>query len=191
MDLAAARVMEPPPDPPEPLNVVREIRLAHGLSITDLSNLADISASSQTVVRTEQGTYRAIPQAIQDALLRLDTHYTPNRLNTEYAEYVKSHRNWACEQKPFSLYPWSEYQPGLHGHPFKYRRVLSDYPTLIGFCAAFCIHPSTLRRFESGTAQTVPEQVRELLFDLSYTEQDIRKLQSKHDDWLNYERASQ
>lgn len=190
MGQAAVATLDPAATPPEPTNIVRALRLSHGLSVADLSNLADISPSAQTVVRTEQGTYRRIPEAVLRTLLHLDTYYTEGRLTSEYASYVTAKRRWSCETQPFAIYPLSEqyYDPRIHGHPLYYRRHQSGYPTLIGFCAAFCLHPSTLRRFESGKALTVPLQIRELLFDLDYGEPDINMLQSKHDDWLTHGR---
>lgn len=172
-----------PPVAPEPVNITKTLRLRYGYGINSFASLAGVN--DKTVLRTDQGTYRAIPGNVVQALMRLEPSYTEAALQHEYREYVKSYRIWQQTRKPLRL-SFIDYNPTLLGHPLGYARLKSNYPTVMGFCTAFCLHPSTIRRFESGQTVAVPEQLREALRDMGFDYNQINLLRSEHERWRDH-----
>lgn len=165
---------------PVPTNIVKSLRLSYDLGVSTFASRAGVS--DKTVVRTEQGTYRKIPGAMVHALERLDPRYTAGRLQAEYSEYVTAYRKYSQTVQPFAFhYP---YIPKVESHPLTWHRTQSGYgQSILGFCTAFCLHPSTVRRFEAGKTFEVPEQLREWLRDTGFETQHIIDLREANVMW--------
>lgn len=162
----------------EPVNITKIIRTKHGYGLNSFADYAEVKP--QTILRTDQGTYRRIPTQVLYSLLELEPSYSARYLHSEYRLFVEAHRKWTWYEKPLRMH----FLPDNAMHPLLYMRK-DDYPTRMGFCTAFCLHPSTVRRFELGLTRTVPQQIVEMFADVSQNADSIvTKLQYWTDQWL-------
>lgn len=164
-----------------PMNVVKSIRLSNNLSLTQFAELA--RCSDQVVLRTEQGTYREVPPKILKLCEDLNSMATKNFVATKYREFTKLHRALYASRLDLDLSKYVAHRANSP-HPLIYLRSRIGYATRMGFCVAFCMHPSTVRRFELGETLEIPEQVRELYYDISSVAfSHLNSLQEAHEAW--------
>ena len=148
----------------EPVNITKSVRTHHNFGINSFADYAGVKP--QTILRTDQGTYRKIPENVLIALMHLEPSKTPNAFQHEYRQFVKLHRRWAEKNKPLLYDALYGYLPKRdQDHPLTVWRKKSGYSSRMGFCTAYCLHPSTIRRFEVGQTQVIPEQLHEMLVD--------------------------
>lgn len=163
----------------EPVNITKIIRTKHGFGLNSFADYAEVKP--QTILRTDQGTYRRIPTQVLIALRTLEPATSANELHYEYRLFVEAHRKWTWMEKPLKLH----FLPDNSLHPLIYMRNSSGYTTRMGFCTSFCLHPSTVRRFELGLTRAVPQQIVEMFADVSHNADSIvSKLQHWTDQWL-------
>ena len=167
-------------------NPIREERLRLSLSITDFSKILEVSTS--TLLRTEQGLYVDIPPTI---LRYFDSHsLTPWSIRPEYVRYQTSQRASVLEQQIrrldkenkdiLDVLPQLDYNTMEHPLVNWYRRL--GYKTRLEFCKAFCLHPSSIIRFEAGRTRSVPEQLSNVLWGLELGLVMVR-LQDSYREW--------
>jgi hypothetical protein len=141
-------------------NPVKSYRQQMGYSINELSEQSGISRS--VIIRAEQGCYAAIPYRLHSYLVSREKRHLsygklPRRLPAFYA--------------------------GIH--PFIHWR---DQVNLrrIEVAKYFCVHLSTLARFENNIAQqTVPDQLIEALLDSGYSIELIEDLKTRYTLYRN------
>lgn len=168
----------------EPVCVIKTFRNSKDMTIKDLAEKA--GCSEQVVMRAEQGIYAAIPPAISYLISELSDS-SIDELNARYHYFVKNHRCWAQQESPLipSLLITTVIQ-GKKIHPFVAWRQCCGYSSRMSFCTSFCIHNSTLTRFEKGTSEYVPDVLYELFKDLFGEKQATKsyaKLQRLYDSY--------
>lgn len=167
----------------EPVNITKKIRLENDMGLQTFAGYAGVS--QQIVLRTDQGVYADIPISILTALLEL-SRITSNDLKIKYAQYIKEHRLWAQAEKP--LNPNHILHADSPLHPLVSWRILCGYESRMSFCTAFCLHSSTITRFEAGEAKSVPHILKELFLDIYDTDQAMevyRCLDFRFQKWLS------
>lgn len=177
----------------EPVSIIRQVRTNKNLTLKEFANLA--RCSDQVVMRAEQGIYSNIPPAVAYALSEM-RGYTIEELNAHYKLFIEKHRQWAQNKKPLlpaklELAPLDT-EEGLH--PFIWWRHRCGYTTRMGFCTAFCVHNSTLSRFEKAKTEYVPDIMYELFQDIfpgkSLATRVYSKLQRLYDEFTGKREAA-
>lgn len=172
-------------------NPLTEFRLAQsngaGWSLSKLSR--EIGVSESTIIRTEQGLYNDIPPRILYYLA--DRFLSPGSVAAQYSRFQISRRHQLylhgrlelnfrkaltilCEKyperNPFLL--WRE-SAGVKGPGYKSR---------LAFCKDLCLHPSTVKRYEDGLAERMPDSMRNALMDVRV---DWETIDECYKQWRN------
>jgi len=139
------------------VNPVYVVRRKLGLSHAELADRYSVSKS--TLLRTEQGLYARIPPEILSGL-RLD-HSSPWSISADYSRYQTSQRDRNSHLLR-SLGTVGLYADAL-GHPFISWRLYEGILSRLEFCRLFCIHPSTVKRYEDGISLSTPSVILDLI----------------------------
>lgn len=166
---------------PEPVNITKRIRINHEYGINTFASYAGVVP--QTVLRTDQGTYRQIPENVLISLMHLEPDTKPSEFQDHYREFVLEHRRWSQKRKPLSN-NWRTYR--FQSHPLVYLRKKSGYQSRMGFCTAFCLHPSTIRRYEMGDTESIPEQLSEMFEDIGVLNADVKIFETRVAEWRSH-----
>lgn len=140
-----------------PVKVVRnKLRLSHA----ELAIRYGVSES--TLLRTEQGLYVDIPPTI---LRNIATdHPLPSLISADYHRFQVSQRD--RNRNELRPYGTIKHDPYSKTHPFISWRKECGIESRLEFCRMFCIHPSTLKRFEDGISLTTPSYLLDVLRSL-------------------------
>ena len=152
-------------------NPIKAIRLSLKLSQGDLIRFSGLSRL--VVLRTEQGLYSSPSRQITTPLIDLTggaiTHEQIRDLYHAYQKYQRgSQAYWIANVvalgngiKVTSTLP-AVADPLSTLHPFIYLRkryAPVEFQSRLGFCRAFCLHPNSIRLFESGEQLTLPSSL--------------------------------
>jgi transcriptional regulator with XRE-family HTH domain len=155
-------------------NPVKEFR--ERLYISQEKLAEEMGVSHSTLLRTEQGLYSEIPPVIL-RFLKANSEYTTTPI-ADYARFRSEQRATSSQHlKPLGTTP---FYLGQEEHPFKDWRERQGYRSRLSFCTAFCLHPSTLIRFEKGISVRVPQDVVDLFRDFNL---DSELLQHRYTSW--------
>ncbi len=145
-------------------NPIRSLRISLGLTQGDLVKLSTLSR--MVVLRTEQGLYKSPSPLITSPLIELAGN--PETLTHEsLVEAYKASQKYQCENQQYWVKKLPTSPKRLWGnpddsHPIVYFRGRWAPPVAksrMGFCKAFCLHPNSMRLFESGEQLTVPSSL--------------------------------
>lgn len=154
------------------INPFRRLRLAEGLSQTDLAKRAGLS--KHAVLRSEQGMYdKPLPSLV--------SYFTENHnvshasINSEYAEFQIAKRE-ANSRLLGDITHLLDSKPS-HAHPLTYLRRIQGM-NLTELAKRLCISQSVLDTFEKKPVNqhTVPTQLIVALQDADYSEDETNKL---------------
>lgn len=162
-------------------NPVKQCRELLGYSQEELSYQSGINR--QVIVRSEQGLYVTIPPRLA-AYLSARTGLNINSLHDDYIAWVDENRRNAFGKLSSRLPEFS-----TETHPFIAWR--EDFTlSRIEFAKLFCVHLSTLGRFETDLRQaSVPDQLVEALLMAGYPLELIHDLKVRYKLWRNYQLA--
>lgn len=150
-------------------NPVKAQREMLGLTVNQLSNAAHLHRS--VILRTEQGLYATIPPRLHS--------YLVGRLGESDPSLTFDYRRWVGEKRADSFGRLNRELPRFNftKHPFVEWRHASEITERLELCKLFCLHPSTITRFENSHAQSaLPDQLVEALSDSGYGGEIIGEL---------------
>lgn len=163
------------------INPIKSIRVQLNLTLAELALAAGIDRL--IIVRTEQGCFNEIPPKLLHYLLRR-TNYPEHYLASNYRTWVAENRRRNYGKLSSRLPIFSESK-----HPFKSWREASDLGKL-EVCRLYCVHPSTLGRFENNLVmQTVPTQLSDALSESGYSQHLLSDLGIRYNLYREYQLA--
>jgi hypothetical protein len=142
------------------INPYRQAREDLGISQVRLSKLSGVTRT--VILRTEQGMYSHPPVAIRSAL-----HGEGAQIPSEQDYLV-----WQYEQRQLQS-AWVNQSWDVpeftSQHPLVvWRKAVCPVDSQMGFCRLLCVHPNSLRVYESGTQTTMPTMLRTALIQANF-----------------------
>lgn len=161
-----------------PVNPLVTLRESAGLTVTELSEYADLSLGA--VIRAEQGVYTSPSQVLLDALWRRapeDDLHDYGILLAEYHNFQELTRrsNYGALDTKFDFADCVDTTPATH--PFLQWRIDSEIEARIQISKLFCVHPALIFKFEAQPwlCATIP---KDLLYALQQSGYDSDLLES-------------
>lgn len=166
-------------------NPVKQYRHYLGLSINELELRSGVHR--QVIIRAEQGCFNVIPPRLYTFLVGILGEGQPS-LADNYKHWIHQKRISSYGTLPNALPPfnptkhpfvlWRESGRNEFGRPLNRTEI----------CKLFCVHPSTLTRFETNLMmQTIPEQLREALLQSGYKSELIDELSIQYKRYRIYQ----
>ena len=141
-------------------NPIRAMRINLGLSQGDLIRFSGLNR--MVVLRTEQGLYSSPSRQITKPLIDLAGG---NLIHEDIVGLYKSSQTFTRQSQSWWIKKIVDPLPVAEGiiHPFVLLRshapVPHMYQSRMGFCKAFCLHPNSMRLFETGEQISPPESL--------------------------------
>lgn len=153
-------------------NPIKAAREQLGLSIGQVAGAANIHR--QVIIKTEQGCYADIPPRLYS--------YLVSRLGDSDPGYTADYQRWVAEKRIESYGRLNRWLPDFRAelHPLVQWRQESEL-TRTAFCKAFCVHTSTITRFETKLEQqTIPDQLIQALSASGYSSDTISEIGTRY-----------
>lgn len=155
-------------------NPIKALRVSLGLSQGDLIRFSGLNR--MVVLRTEQGLYSAPSKSITQPLIDLSgnsfSHEDIVGLYKSSQTFTRQSQSWWV--KKLRVPPVA---PLGNIHPFiTFRQspvVPSMFRTRMGYCKAFCLHPNSMRLFETGEQIVPPEALIVGLREASFSPEGL------------------
>lgn len=167
------------------VNPVSQLRIKNKWSLEECA--VEIGVSPSTIIRTEQGLYNDIPPRIFRYLS--DRTLSPGTVTYDYHRWQNSRRMQTLNGKdvsPFIFFKQSLsslIQQEPETNPILlWRFYVLGYESRLAFCRDLCLHPSTIKRYEDGVAERMPESLISAL-ELSRIEIDWEFLDECYRKW--------
>lgn len=153
-------------------NPIKEARKKLGFTISQTALNAGVNRL--VIIRTEQGTYASIPPRLYSFLV--------DRMGDSDPSLSADYQRWLGEKRIDSFGRLTEQLPRFNPetHPFTQWREASDLG-VTEFCKLFCVHLSTVIRYEGKLEQqTTPDQILEALSESGYSADVVAELQIRY-----------
>lgn len=183
-------------DEPEALNPVKQLRKEYSLTMESVALHAQVSR--QTVLRTEQGTFTDIPPKLLAWFEQNFPYYSVKDLPHDYLAWQEHHRRinygsliLGIPHLQFgTLVPIENLFP-VGEHPFTWWRNVSGLENTVIIGKLYCIHLSTLSKFESSLPPSVvPAQLTSALRSAGYPNKVLEGLSVAYQEFYRQRQAS-
>lgn len=159
------------------MNPIRDFREQLSLSLNDMARLASVTPLA--IIRSEQGVFTSVPPSVVSAVLNSKIVVTrsghalvdPDSIQEAYEAFQRFTRRSNYGQLSPDLPP---FKPGVS--PLVHWRLTSNLPSQMGFCKAFCVHPSPVAQIERGLQRKLPGQLIDGLSEAGYDDIAIQEL---------------
>ncbi len=160
---------------PHPFKEIR-VDAQPRLSVNRLAELTDLTRWA--IIRTEQGLYSAPLDSIL-VVLGEASGKTSQELIASYTRWQKWKRRQSSADVLRALHYFAAKDWNVIGPPFvKFCAVAFPDESQIGRAKKLCVHPYTLRRYETEIQEAMPEQIVVALGDAGLSVEEIKKLEA-------------
>jgi transcriptional regulator with XRE-family HTH domain len=148
---------------PRVINPVKQFRVSRGWSIKEMSEQAGVSVS--TVTRTEQGCYNEIPPRLLGFIS--SDYLSVGLVRSDFRRFKASQRDSVLVNREKRGGFLNVTDPRVwNTNPFVWWRLINGWNSRLSFCKDMCLHPSTVKRYDDGTAVRMPEDIQIALTDI-------------------------
>lgn len=143
-----------------------------------------VGINRQTILRAEQGTFNGIPP-VHLHFLSERTSLPSSSITTSYTEWVAERRRSNFNKLSSTYYLERHFEKYPTLHPLVVWRRFSGIQSRIEVCKLFCVHQSTVTRFESPRLPytEIPDQLHEALSESGYSNEVLTLFS---DDYKRY-----